>query len=114
MDNDVKEKKTLPNGEKKEPLCNLASLHSIRGQHLAAVVPYVRRQVGTELLVLGGIESLTPCIEDSNHTARGGLLLSIHCRGRVSDSVSGGREAAAVADAAARCSTPGGSSAAIV
>jgi len=112
MDNDVKEKKTLPDGKKK-PLCNLASLHNIRGQQLAAVVLYVRRQGGTELLVLGGIASLTPCIKDSNHTACGGLLHSVQCRGKVSDSVSGGREAAAVADAAARCSYPGGSSAAI-
>ena len=113
MDSDVKEKKPCPTGKEK-PLCNLASLHNIRGQQLAAVVPYGRRQVGTELLVLGGIASLTPCIKDSNHTARGGLLHRIQCRGRVSDSVSGGWEAAADADAAARCSSLGGSSAAIV
>jgi len=112
MDNDVKEIKTLPNGEKKL-LCNLASLHNIRGQQFAAVAPYVRRLVGTELLVLGEIARLTPCIKDSNHTARGGLLHSVQCRGRVSDSVSGGRKAAAVDDAAARFSSPGGSSAAI-
>ena len=100
--------------EKTKPVCNLASLHNTRAKQLAAVVPYARRQVGTELLMLGGIASLTPSIKDSNHTARGGLLHSFQCRGRVSGSVSGGREAAADANAAARCSSPGGSSAAIV
>jgi len=113
MDNDVKKKKIPAQRANKKPLCSLASLHNIRGQQLAAVVPYERHQVGTELLVLGGIASLTPCIEDSNHTARRGLLHSVQCRERVSDSGSGGREAAAVADADARCSSPGGSSAAI-
>jgi len=100
--------------DKTKTLCNLASLHNTRGKQPAAVVPYARRQVGTELLMLGGISSLTPCIKDSNHTARGGLLYSFQCRGRVSGSVSGGPESAADADAAARRSSPGCRSAAIV
>jgi len=106
-----RKKEPCPTG-KKRPLCNhTAALANIRGQQLATVAPHVRRQVGTELLVICGVASLSPRIEDSNHAARGGLPHSVQCGGRVSSTDSVGRAGAA---AAARRRSPGGISATIV
>jgi len=112
MDYDVKEKRTLPNGEKKTFVCNhTVAPDNIRGQQLAKVAPHVRRQVGTELLVFGGASSLALRIEDSNRAASGRKPHSFQCWGRASSTDSVGRAGAA---AAARRRSPGGSSSIIV
>jgi len=50
-------KTTLP--KDKKALCiHTAALDNRRGQQLAAVAPYVRSQIGTEFLMLGGVASL--------------------------------------------------------
>jgi len=105
-------RKKSPARRDKNIFCDhTASLDSIRGQQLAEVAPHVRRQVDTELLVFGGVSSLTPRIKDSHHDSRGRLLLSVESGGQVSRSDIVGRAGSA---AAARHRSSGGSSATTV
>jgi len=103
-------KKPCPKVKKK--MCNVtAALDHIRGQELATVGIHVRGQVVTEWLVFFEVVILAPDIEDSNHAARGRLLHSGQCGGRVSSTDSVGQAGGA---AAARRRSPGCGSATMV
>ena len=74
----------------------------------------MRCQVGTEVLVLGGVASLAPRIKNNNHAAHECLLNSIQCGRRVRGSSSSSRYVTTGAAAAARRRSPGGNGATIV